>query len=99
MLSAKMVLGPRQQDGAGACRWTTDFLSEKWKNRTTLTVQGDAAYDDIFNDPHLTRYCREITIDSDPHSPELQQVSALCPQWPDCTDKQCERTATNLPPP
>jgi hypothetical protein len=100
-VSKHALLGPRQVNGEGACTWTSDALSVQWKSREPVTIQGDATYDDIFGDPHLTRYCRQITIDSDPHSPDgvLQQVTAECSAWPDCADKECQRTPTNLPEP
>ena len=100
VVSRHAVLGPRQASGEGACTWTSDALSIQWKSREPVTMQGDATYDDIFGDHHLTRYCRQITIDSDPHSPNgaLAQVTADCPTSPDCADEECERTPTNLPP-
>jgi len=99
--SKHAVLGPHEVNGEGACTWTSDALAVQWKSREPVTMQGDATDDDIFGDPHLTRYCREITIDSDPHSPDgrLEQVTAECPASPDCADEECKRTPTNMLPP
>ncbi len=64
-------------------------------------VLGETRYEDIFRDPHLTRYCREITIEIDPRigNGMLQQVSAMCSDSPDCADEECEKSKAALPPP
>ncbi len=95
------LLGPKQIDGAGACTWSADQLAQIWQNQSHIFMAGDAVYYDVFDDRHITRFCRDITIQSDPRigNGTLQQVTGVCPDWPDCADKECEQSASNLPPP
>jgi hypothetical protein len=99
--SAHSVLGPKQIDGAGACFWPADQLARIWQTQEHIFMMGDATYYDVFGDYHVTRFCRDILVESDPRvgTGIMQQVTATCPERPDCTDKECEKSVSNLPPP
>jgi hypothetical protein len=92
------LLGPKQIEGMGACSWSAESLAQIWQSHTEILIAGDATYSDIFDDPHVYRFCRKITVASDPRvgGGILQQVTATCPDWPDCIDNECRNSANVL---
>jgi hypothetical protein len=87
-----LVLGPKQGGGAGACASDSERLEQIHTSKDALHVAGVAVYKDIFGEPHVSKFCRDITIHNDPRpiGISIQSTAGLCADLPDCADKECK---------
>jgi hypothetical protein len=93
MQGRTIVIGPRQSQGASACEWSSDQLEAFRQNHLKVFMTGIITYEDVFDASHITRYCQVIEIQSDPRTlgTTLRWLSSICPEYPDCTDKECDQ--------
>lgn len=86
------VFGPKQIIGAGGCSWTSTFLDQQRLSRTPSYIGGVVEYEDIFGGRHVTKYCRQLYVLSDPNPKgiNLEHITGLCPDTPDCADEECK---------
>jgi hypothetical protein len=88
--TAKVSFGPKQISGIGGCLYD---LTNLWLTHNPARVSGLIFYEDVFMQSHVTRFCRNIFIQTDPTQArsvgDLSQTSELCPDAPDCADKEC----------
>lgn len=96
--SVQDFLGPKQENGLGACIWSIDRLTEAWANGWFLKLKLYVFYKDVFKVSHLTRVCRNIKISNDPRNQrQLVYIASRCPELPDCADNECFSEPAHAP--
>jgi hypothetical protein len=87
------VFGPRQVGGNGACLLEANALEEMRTKKNSLYMAGLATYRDVFDEQHMTRFCRKIDLFSDPRivGSQLVSTAGFCPDLPDCADEECKK--------
>jgi hypothetical protein len=63
------VLGPNQNTTGTGCFYTSDQIATFQQTGKVIYVGAEVYYNDIFNQPHLTRVCLTISVLGDPKIP------------------------------
>lgn len=90
-----LLLGPKQSSWGGTCNYSAKQLSMVRDNGYHLYIAAMATYFDIFDAPHKTEACIELSsITGDLENMDATLRTSLSTCGRNCADKECDKVMT-----